>query len=259
MIAWLDRTWRLCATAISFALFGLGGLILALTVFPLFNLLVRDKEKRAAMAQTCVHRIWWAYVRIMAGIGTLTFETHGAEMLRKERGTLVIANHPSLLDIVFIMSCMERTQCVVKAGVWRNPFMAGVVTAADYIPNMGDPEKLLDDCVAALKAGNNLVIFPEGSRTPPGQKRKYHRGFARIAMRAKAPIRLVTVTCDPPTLLKGEPWYRIPPRRPHWVIRVHERIEPEDLAVYEADAAEPIAVRRLCAHVERRIEESLPA
>ena len=77
-------------------------------------------------------------------------------------------------------------------------------------------------------------------------------------MRAKAPIRLVTVTCDPPTLLKGEPWHRIPARRPHWVIRVHERIEPEDLALYEQDA-EPIAVRRLCAHVERRIEESLAA
>lgn len=258
MIAWLDRTWRLCATAISFALFGLGGLVMALTAFPLFNLLVRDRERRATMAQATVHKMWWLYVRIMQAIGTLTFETHGAEMLRKERGTLVIANHPSLLDIVFIMSCMERTQCVVKAGVWRNPFMAGVVTAADYIPNMGDPERLLDDCVAALKAGNNLVIFPEGSRTPPGQKRKYQRGFARIAIRAQAPIRLVTVTCTPPTLLKGEPWYRIPPKRPHWVIRVHERIEPEELQLHEGEV-EPIAVRRLCAHVERRIEESLAA
>lgn len=258
MIAWLDRTWRLCATAISFALFGLGGLVLALTVFPLFNLLVRDRTRRADMAQACVHKIWWCYVRIMQAIGTLTFETHGAEMLRKERGTLIIANHPSLLDIVFIMSCMERTQCVVKAGVWRNPFMAGVVTAADYIPNIGDPEKLLDDCVAALKAGHNLVIFPEGSRTPPGQKRKYQRGFARIAIRAGAPVRLVTITVTPPTLLKGEPWYRIPPRRPHWVIRVHERIEAEELQLH-AGEVEPIAVRRLCAHVEHRIEESLAA
>lgn len=254
MIGALDRLWRLIATAISFALFGLGGLVFALIVFPLINLLISNRERRTAIAQQAVHAIWRLYVRVMAVLGVLSYETHGAEMLRRDRGTLVVANHPSLLDIVFIMSLMERTQCVVKAGVWRNPFMRGVVTAANYIPNVGDPEKLLDDCVAALKAGNNLVIFPEGSRTPPGQKRKYQRGFAHIALRSKAPLRPITVTCTPPTLLKGEPWYKIPARRPHWVITVHERI-----AMGDAQEEQAIAVRRLCADVERRIEECLPA
>lgn len=257
MIAWLDRFWRLLGTAFSFAIFGLGGLVLALTVFPLYNLVIRDRERRAALAQQTVHAIWRLYVRIMALTGAMTCEFHGADILRRERGVLVVANHPTLLDIVFIMSCMERTQCVVKAGVWRNPFMRGVVTAANYIPNFDDPEKLLADCVAALKAGNNLVIFPEGSRTKPGQKRKYQRGFAYVALRAEAPIRLVTVTCTPPTLLKGEPWWKVPKQRPHWVIRVHERIEPRDLLTEKVEPA--IAVRQLCAHVERRIEETLAA
>lgn len=254
---WLDRLWRLIATGASFALFGLGGLVMAVTVFPLYNLLIHDRERRARRAQQSVHAMWRVFVRFMAAVGVLTYECHGAELLRQERGTLVIANHPSLLDIVFIMSCMDRTQCVVKAGVWRNPFMRGVVTAADYIPNHDDPEKLLVDCVAALKAGNNLVIFPEGSRTRPGRKRRYQRGFAHIALKSQAPLRLVTVSCDPPTLLKGEPWYRIPPRRPHWVIRVHEHIRPDEIM---SESLEPaIAVRQLCAHVERRIEEALPA
>jgi 1-acyl-sn-glycerol-3-phosphate acyltransferase len=254
MMRALDRFWRLIATAISFALFGVGGLFIALVVFPLINLVIRDRAKRTEFAQATVHAIWRFYVKVMVAIGVLTYEVHGAELLRQDRGTLVIANHPSLLDIVFIMSLMEHTQCVVKAGVWNNPFMRGAVTAANYIPNTGDPEKLLDDCVAALQAGSNLVIFPEGSRTPRGGKRKIQRGFAHIAMRSKAPLRLVTVRCDPPTLLKGEPWYSIPARRPHWVIRVHECIE------IEPDTAEPaIAVRRLCARVERRIEESLAA
>ena len=253
----LDRAFRFCGTAFSFAMFGLGGLVLALIVFPLFNLLIRDRERRAALAQQTVHAVWRFYVQLMRATQAMTYECHGADILRRERGVLVVANHPSLLDIVFIMACMERTQCVVKAGVWRNPFMRGAVTAANYIPNFDDPERLLNDCVAALEAGNNLVIFPEGSRTRPGQKRKYQRGFARIALRANAPIRLVTVTCTPPTLLKGEPWYKIPAQRPHWVIRVHERIEPHDLVADEAEPA--IAVRQLCAHVERRIEETLAA
>jgi 1-acyl-sn-glycerol-3-phosphate acyltransferase len=250
----LDQTWRLIATGISFALFGLGGLVLAFIVFPLFNLLVHDREKRAAIAQQTIQKVWFVYVRVMVLLGVLTYEVHGAELLRDDRGTLVIANHPSLLDIVFIMSLMKRTQCVVKADAWRNPFMHGAATAANYIPNMDDPERLLNDCVAALKAGNNLVIFPEGSRTKPGTKRKYQRGFAYIALRSGAPLRLVTITCTPPTLLKGEPWYRIPPRRPHWVLRVHERI-----AIEEPCAEQPIAARRLCAQIESRIEECLAA
>lgn len=254
MIVTLDRFWRLIATGLSFALFGLGGLALALLVFPLLNLFVKDRERRSALAQRTIHRTWALFVRVMKTLGVLTYEVHGGDILRAERGALIVANHPSLLDIVFIMSLMERTQCVIKAGVWRNPFMRGAVVAANYIPNLGDPERLLDDCVAALKGGANLVIFPEGSRTPPGQKRKYQRGFAYVALRSGAPVRLVTVTCTPPTLLKGEPWYKIPARRPHWVIRVHERIEMTDESIEQT-----LAVRRLCAQVERRIEESLAA
>ena len=203
-----------------------------------------------------MHQTWRLFVQIMVSLGVLTYECHGAELLRQERGCLIIANHPSLLDIVFIMSFMEHTQCVVKAGVWRNPFMAGAVRATNYIPNLNDPERLLDDCAAALKAGNNLVIFPEGSRTPAGAKRKYQRGFAYVALKADAPIRLVTVDVNPPTLMKNVPWHRIPPRRPHWTIRVHERIDVEEYCKLDQPA---IAVRRLCAQVERRIEESLAA
>jgi 1-acyl-sn-glycerol-3-phosphate acyltransferase len=254
MMQLLDRGVRVVTTGIAFTLFGLGGLVLAIFVFPLFNLLVRDKARRAAYAQHTVHATWRLFVATIRFLRVISVECHGADILRQERGALIIANHPSLLDIVFLMSLMERTQCVIKAGVWKNPFMRGVVTAADYIPNLGDPEKLIRDCVAALKAGNNLVIFPEGSRTAPGQKRKYQRGFAYIALQAGAPIRLVTISCDPPSLRKGEPWYKVPPRRSHWVIRVHERIEPE-----AGDLEASLAVRRLCTQVERRIEESLAA
>lgn len=256
MMAAANRAWRLAATAISFVLFGIGGLILAIFVFPLFNLFVREPARRERLAQQTVHSAWRLYVRIMVALGVLSYECKGADLLKTERGTLVIANHPSLLDIVFIMSLMDRTQCVVKSAVWHNPFMRGVVRATNYIPNLNDPDRLIEDCAQALKAGNNLVIFPEGSRTVPGQRRRYQRGFAYMALRAGAPIRLVTLQCDPPTLLKGEPWYMIPSRRPHWTIEVLERIDVAESFKSEVPA---IAVRRICAQVERRIEDALAA
>jgi 1-acyl-sn-glycerol-3-phosphate acyltransferase len=254
MIARLDRLWRLFVTAVAFALFGLGGLVLALVVFPAFSLLIRDPARREAVAQRTVHRTWRLYIEVMRVIGVLTFECQGEELLRGEHGALIIANHPSLLDIVFLMAFMERTQCVVKAGVWNNPFMSGVVKATNYIPNLGDPERLVEDCAAALQRGNNIVIFPEGSRTVPGRPRKIQRGFAYIALGSGAPIRLATITVTPSTLIKGEPWHRIPATKPHWTIRVHERI-----SVSETLHQQPVslAARDLCSRIDHRFSELL--
>jgi 1-acyl-sn-glycerol-3-phosphate acyltransferase len=165
-----------------------------------------------------------------------------------------VANHPSLLDVVFLMSFMQRTRAVVKAGVWRNPFMRGVVTAADYIPNLGDPERLIADCTQALNEGANLVIFPEGSRTPEGQRRRYQKGFAHVALTAGAPIQIVTIRVNPPMLRKEQKWHYVPPSPGHWTIRVHERIDVASQYGKDRSAA---AVRRLTSDVAERIEALL--
>jgi 1-acyl-sn-glycerol-3-phosphate acyltransferase len=247
-----ERLCRQCGTGVSFALFGIGGLVLTVFVFPAINLFFRDRAKRTVAAQRTVHVSWKLFVWVMVTLRVIDFETEGEELLRSATGTLVISNHPSLIDVVLIMSLMDRTQCVVKPGVWRNPFMRGVIKATNYIPNLGDPEKTLRECVIALQAGNNLVIFPEGSRTAPGKQMHLERGFANIAIRAGVPIRLVSVTCDPPTLRKGEKWYQSPMRRPRFRVRVCERMEAESFCQLEPPSR---AARLLTARITRRFEE----
>lgn len=246
------RLWRQFGTGLSFAAFGLGGVLLTITVFPALNIFVIDRDSRARAAQRMVHACWRLFVWFMRALGVIEFEAEGIELLRAERGTLIIANHPTLIDVVLIMSLMERTQCVVKPGVWRNPFMRGVVKATGYIPNLGDPERFIDDCVHALHAGNNLVIFPEGSRTVPGQTAQIQRGFANIAVRAMAPVRIVAMSCEPPTLLKGEKWYDSPAQKPCFRLKVCERIEPSEFQHIEIPS---LAARRLTGYVSRRFGE----
>ncbi|MBI1359103.1 MAG: 1-acyl-sn-glycerol-3-phosphate acyltransferase [Alphaproteobacteria bacterium] len=252
----LERIVRLVTTAISFGLFGLFGLVLALVVFPLLFLFIRDKGKRAAVAQACLHRLFWVYVRVMRAMGTLSFECDHPEILKTLKGTIVVANHPSLLDVVFLMSFMRHTRAVVKSSIWRNPFMRGVVIAANYIPNHGDAAKLMEDCAAALREGANLIIFPEGSRTPDGQPRHYQKGFAHVALLAGAPVQIVTIEVNPPTLRKGESWRRVAPTRARWTIRVHERIDTAGQYGYDRSSS---AVRKLKQDVAERIEGLLRA
>jgi 1-acyl-sn-glycerol-3-phosphate acyltransferase len=71
-----------------------------------------------------------------------------------------------------------------------------------------------------------LILFPEGTRSVPGKALDFQLGAAAVAVRAGRPLLPVIISCDPPTLAKGEPWYAIPPRRVHFRMRV---LEPVDL------------------------------
>lgn len=250
----LDHALRLAGTAISFALFGIGGIVLSLTLFPLLNLLVADRVRRAALAQRIVRDTFRLFVRTMIVLRVIDLEVRGEAALQTDRGRLVIANHPSLIDVVLIISLMRQTKCVVKHENWRNPFMRSALVATGYVRNDDDPERLVEACADILRAGDNLLIFPEGSRTVPGRPRKLRRGFAYIAMEAGASIRLVTIDCAPIPLTKGQKWYDIPSTRPLYVVDVHELIDVRELI---DDVPPSIAVRRLTKHVDRRMEEIL--
>ncbi|PID63429.1 MAG: 1-acyl-sn-glycerol-3-phosphate acyltransferase [Gammaproteobacteria bacterium] len=248
-----ERIWRLFATGLSFALFGLGGVLLALTWFPLLLLCVRNRRRRSELAQAGMHRMLWLFSHIMQWLGAISFEIDDISTLRNLHGTLVVANHPSLIDVVLIMGHMRHTRAVVKKGVWQNPFMAATARACDFIPNHADPERLIDSCTDALREGSNLCIFPQGSRRPAEDRSSYQRGFAHVALASGADILPLTITVDPPFLRKGEPWYAVPPTRSHWKIRVLDPIKPDAAAIEQGS----ITARSLTRNVQRIIQTEL--
>jgi len=100
-----------------------------------------------------------------------------------------------------------------RAG-WRGCWLRGsVVSATDYLSNDCEPEVLIEKCRAALEGGDNLVIFPKGTRSIPGRPPHFQQGFAHIATMTGASLQPILITCEPITLVKGEPYYRIPDSR----------------------------------------------
>lgn len=232
--------WRLLATALSFGLFGLGGLCLRLLVFPLLACLPGDAMRHRQRARRTIGWLFWRFIRFMHATGVLTYEVEGAERLGRP-GQMIIANHPSLIDVVFLIGLVRQANCVVKHSLFANPFTRGPVSEAQYIGNDGSMD-MLDNAVAALQHGQPLIIFPEGTRTAPGQAPAFHRGAAAIALRGAKIITPVTIRVSPTTLTKHEPWYRIPCRRVHFSLRVGADIDPQ---AYAAMGPAPIASRRL--------------
>jgi len=245
----LDHAWRVIGTGLSFLAFGVGGLALRLCVFPVLQLGVREPARRRALARRWIQRSFAGHVWLMHRLGLLTYEVRGRERLQR-RGLLILANHPTLIDVVFLISLLPDADCVVKVGVARNPFMRGPVRAAGYIAN-DEGAGLVEECIAAVRGGGNLVIFPEGTRSEPGRPLRLQRGAANIAVRGRLDITPVRISCSPPTLGKGQKWYRVPSRRFHMLIEVGDDlpIAPYVEAIAAAPGGEALAVRRLNDHL----------
>lgn len=237
----LNRCWRLLATAFSFTAFGIGGVLLTVTVFPVLLVFVRSPQKRKRYAQRCISRSFGWFVELMRCLGVLDYELHGRERLA-HRGCVVVSNHPSLIDVVLLIALMPEVDCVVKRQLWRNPFTGGPVRAAGYISNSEGPQ-LLEDCRTTLRQGRRLLVFPEGTRTEPGKPLYFQRGAANIAIAASADLLPVTILFSETTLTKGDRWYHIPHRKVQITVRVDEPISVQPYL--EASEGKPQAVRRL--------------
>jgi len=235
----LSYSWRLFATGFSFFSFGLAGLLLRFLVFPALYVLPGNRLQRISRGQRILHYSAYVFIGLMHRIGIMTYEIKGLEKLNRP-GQLIIANHPTLIDIVFLISRIKQANCIVKESLLRNPFMRGPILNAGYISN-GVPKKMIAECVEWLQSGGAVIIFPEGTRSVPGKPCRFQRGAATIALQANKIVTPVTLSCYPGTLTKAEQWYQIPYRRFHLAMRVGD-----DIALDEFTTIEPksIAVRR---------------
>ena len=234
--------WRIFATGASFALFGIGGVILGYLVFPLVSLFSATRDVTVRHCRSMVSSGFAFFVWFMKTFGVLTWEVEGRELL-DEPGVLVVANHPTLIDIVFIISMIPNASCIVKPSLYKSVFTRGPVSRAAYVAS-DEPETLIDDCVNSLGEGASLVIFPEGTRSVKGQPLRFRRGAAHVQNRTGCAVLLVKISSVPPTLAKHEKWYQIPASRPHFKLVV-ERDEGalRDLS-YDGLAADPRVTTR---------------
>jgi 1-acyl-sn-glycerol-3-phosphate acyltransferase len=247
MLDRLARAWRVLATGLCFTTFGAGCLLFGAAVVPLLYLLVRDPHRRVRLARDVIRASFRCFIRLMRATGVLTVEVHGSERLHGG-GRLILANHPTLIDVVLLMSLVEQCDCIVKSALGRNPFTRFPVRAAGFVANDGG-ERLLEDCLRSLRSGSNLIIFPEGTRSAPAGPLRLQRGAARIAVHGVLDITPVRIRCTPATLGKGEKWYHVPRRRAHFRIEVGA---PIAVSAFIGAAAHPAAAAR---HLNRHLTE----
>ena len=198
-----------CRVMSGFGVYGALG-VGAIVVSLILAVCVRNRVRRRHLCQGLIHRGIRVYARYTEAVGIFGVEFPEAERLRAMRGTIFAPNHATLMDATHFLARLPRLVCVMKKSIAANPFMGVSSCLAGYLP-MDVSTEFIRRGRDALLAGDNLLMFPEGTRTVEPPVNRFKNGFALMASLADAPVQ--TVFIETPVLFMGKrwPWWKTPP------------------------------------------------
>lgn len=189
-------------------------------------------DQRCILARRYIHR----GARLLFGaLRTCSLVDVSVDLTRRsdkasDRATVVVANHPSMLDAMLLMTVYPNAVCIMKQSLMRLPIISGFASLARYIPQVDTPE-LLSAASGVLKAGGSIVIFPEGTRSPKGSLGELKRGAARIAVEERVPIDVFALSMDPVVLGRGASWWKPPGERVRYrAVRIESGLTASDVS-----------------------------
>jgi 1-acyl-sn-glycerol-3-phosphate acyltransferase len=162
-----------------------------------------------------------------------------------DTAAVLIANHPTLCDVTSIVSLFPNVVAVARPGFANNVLLQRAVRACGFVPT---GIHVLKDCEDRLRMGLDVLIFPEGTRSPVGSLQTFHRGAFELAARAKVPIVLLKLTCEPSALSKRLPIWKIADKTAVLTVEPFDIIDP---------AKSGLASKELCRAIEQRYREVL--
>lgn len=140
-------------------------------------------------------RVVWAFTKIY-----WPWTCDGPNPYRERRpegatGRVLVCNHASMLDpVLFVVMAQRRWNIVrplYKSELDQSRFVKWYLSRAGAIPvHRGKADtKAIRRAVAALKRGENVLVFPEGTRIwDPEARPELHGGFSLIAAMAGADV-----------------------------------------------------------------------
>ena len=234
--------YRVCGKWLSFFVFGTGSLLLSILVLPPMRLVLHPRNKFSKYARMFVSFTFNGFINFMHIIRVVDLEPDDRMLYKQLSGKIIVSNHPSLLDVVMLISLIPNADCVV-AGYLNHSILRAIVRQL-YILSSNDFDEIQRSCEKTLKQGNCLIIFPEGTRTPrSGKKPVVRKGAARIALSSGCGIIPLHIGgTDKYGLGKKDPWTGFNPNE-RYVYRIN--MGQEITAEKYKDMPRPAAVRSM--------------
>ena len=237
-----------------FAFFGAGALLINYLIFPAASLFLPKKSHKSFYCGV-VHKTWRFFNGMMQKTGIIKVDFVNSERLFDAKRKIIVANHPSFIDIVLLIGFLPDTICVAKKELKKNLFMGNIVKSL-YLINDEDNEQLLADTVRVLENGYNIIIFPSGTRTVEGEDLKLHKGAALMALHSGADILPLNIHCDRKFLAKHQKIIDAGEKTINYTITANEPIRTNEL-LNSADDLTKIQLRnRLNNVIKEKISQA---
>ncbi|MAZ89535.1 MAG: 1-acyl-sn-glycerol-3-phosphate acyltransferase [Cellvibrionaceae bacterium] len=138
----------------------------------------------------CFNRVVLAGLRIVCKVD---YEVSGLENLPSNQPAVILAKHQSTWETFFLQLFFHPTSTILKRELLRIPFFGWGLALLRPIPiDRSNPREALKKVkslgLKRLEEGNNVLVFPEGTRTPVGEVGNYARSGADIAINGNTHI-----------------------------------------------------------------------
>lgn len=138
-------------------------------------------------------RLWVRGVQALArSITGITFRSEGRENIPKGP-CIVAAQHQSSFETYAMFLEFDRPVFVLKRELIYIPIIGWYMQRAGLVhidrgAGATAMRKMMREAQAALDAGHQVIIFPEGTRVKPGQPVAYKPGIAALSTHCDAPV-----------------------------------------------------------------------
>ena len=131
-------------------------------------------------------------------LGGIRIKEVGKENIKPGQNYIFMSNHASNLDApIEIPKIRERCSVLVKKELFRIPVFGAGMRIAKLVPvDRSHREAAIESVregVTVLREGLNMMVYPEGTRTPDGKLHAFKKGPFHLAMEAGVPILPMTI------------------------------------------------------------------
>lgn len=204
---------------------GIGIVFVGLVIVPIFMMLL-PQPIRQVRIRYIIHLGFGLIVSILRLSRNINLSIYGAEFGSFPHSRILIANHPSWVDVIVLVSFYPNACCIVKQQIWENPVLGFILRQAGYI-GYTRSENVVDLVCTVLtdKDQPTVVIFPEGTRTPPDGRYRIKNGASAVAIRSRLPIQLVHIYMNPRCWGKYQSWFKIDTIVSEYVVTFHRTFD----------------------------------
>lgn len=180
------------------------GLILCVAINVMLLFVIPLPVSKARKKRILHYGLWWCLKLSSASLINIKKTTINLGHEDFSKPAVIISNHQSHIDLPLLMMQNPKIIVLTTKWVWNNPLYALVIRFLDFYPVTEGYESLIEKLRKKVEEGYSVLVFPEGTRSPDSNIKRFHKGAFLLAEKLNLDIVPVILHGTGDCMNKGE-------------------------------------------------------